>query len=907
VAIKVLNSALAGDDDRARFLSEGQLAASITHPHSVYIFGSEEIDGAPVIAMELLSGGTLRDLVQARGPLPPPEAVDIILQVIAGLEAAANTGILHRDVKPANCFVDLQGAVKVGDFGLSITTFAHQQQTGMFLGTPQYAPPEQIRGGALDLRADIYAVGGTLFYLLTGQPPFDDRDLTTLVTRVTTEAPKSPREMRANVSPALADIVTRCLSKDRDQRPATYAALEDLLRPFSSAAPVLASLSRRFAAGLIDSSLFFFAAMPLMMYSLLGGSIRDARWLISYVQIPLVLAYFGVLEGLSGASVGKRLMGLRVALPDGQRASFGRALARVFVYQLPTMANLAMLLLIGKARVDRLAIEHPMLSVATAIPYVILLVLLFVTARRRNGYAALQDLVSGTRVIRAPARTDRLATTITTEAPAAARHSRAHLGPFDVTGSLGRTDAGELVLGFDPLLKRRVWIHVLRTGTPPIPPALRDIARAGRLRWLSGRRTAIEAWDAYEAFDGLALAALPHAQPWRVVRRWLLDLAQEVEAGLRDKTLGSLSVDRVWVTRDGRAKLLDFRAPGALPDGTAADATPTMASAQTWLSAVAARGLTGSTTPLPLSARQLLDRLDARTFETPATLIAELASLLTRPDRVQRWRRAASVFLPAVTPIVFTFFGVIAAMGMQRVAAETPDTDAMLQALGRLDTLTRSTDPAMVAERRNVEIYVAATYRKTLSNEVVWSNPLTATNLMPYRALADRVLADHPTVSPRELAAATASLGPFLKAQQQARAKQQDRARIAPQTATAAMSAIGVAFSAGFGVIFAGVFSGGLFLRAFGLAVVSRDGRRAYRWRAIFRALVAWAPAVVVVWLAFRSRVPFADWTYAKAHLPATIGIVAATSLLIVGAIVATLRPMRGLQDRIAGTWIVPR
>jgi serine/threonine protein kinase len=143
VAIKVLNNALAGDDDRARFLSEGQLAASITHPNTVYIFGSEEIDGAPVIAMELLSGGTLRDLVQANGPMPAPQAVDAILQVIAGLDAAARTGILHRDVKPANCFVDLHGAVNVGDFGLSITTFTRQQQTGMFLGTPQFAPPER--------------------------------------------------------------------------------------------------------------------------------------------------------------------------------------------------------------------------------------------------------------------------------------------------------------------------------------------------------------------------------------------------------------------------------------------------------------------------------------------------------------------------------------------------------------------------------------------------------------------------------------------------------------------------------------------------------------------------------------------------------------------------------------------
>ena len=122
VALKVLNQRLTDPHDRARFLREGQLAASINHPNSVYIFGSEEIAGTPVIAMELLAGGTLKDRVREHGPLPPAEAVDAILQIIAGLDAAQAGGILHRDIKPANCFIDPDGTVKVGDFGLSIST-----------------------------------------------------------------------------------------------------------------------------------------------------------------------------------------------------------------------------------------------------------------------------------------------------------------------------------------------------------------------------------------------------------------------------------------------------------------------------------------------------------------------------------------------------------------------------------------------------------------------------------------------------------------------------------------------------------------------------------------------------------------------------------------------------------------
>ena len=177
LALKVLRDTLRGDEDRARFLREGQLAASISHAHTVYIFGSEEVGGAPAITMELLSGGTLKDRVSAEGPMPPSAAVSAVLDIIGGLDAAQAAGILHRDIKPSNCFVDADGAVKVGDFGLSISTLTrdvrHELATAGFEGTPQFAAPEQLRGEPLDVRADIYAVGATLYYLLTGRPPLE--------------------------------------------------------------------------------------------------------------------------------------------------------------------------------------------------------------------------------------------------------------------------------------------------------------------------------------------------------------------------------------------------------------------------------------------------------------------------------------------------------------------------------------------------------------------------------------------------------------------------------------------------------------------------------------------------------------------------------------------------------------
>ena len=121
VALKVLEQRFGDARERERFEREGRLAASIDHEHCVFVFGAAEIDGVPAIAMELMQG-TLADRLAADGPLPPAAAVDVALQLVAGLQAAAEAGILHRDVKPSNCFVDADGVVKIGDFGISRST-----------------------------------------------------------------------------------------------------------------------------------------------------------------------------------------------------------------------------------------------------------------------------------------------------------------------------------------------------------------------------------------------------------------------------------------------------------------------------------------------------------------------------------------------------------------------------------------------------------------------------------------------------------------------------------------------------------------------------------------------------------------------------------------------------------------
>src|SRR3954449_7547903 len=206
VALKLLSRGLGDDEERERFLREGQLAASLSHPNCVYVFGTSEIQGFPVIAMELVPDGTLKDLVVPGAPVAAGTAVDAVLQVIAGLEAAASIGILHRDIKPSNCFVHRDGRVLVGDFGLSVAASGHAS-AGTILGTPGFASPEQLRGEPLDIRSDIYSVGATLFYLLAGRAPFDDRSTTSLIEKVATEPPPLLTTVRPDLPRGLAAVV----------------------------------------------------------------------------------------------------------------------------------------------------------------------------------------------------------------------------------------------------------------------------------------------------------------------------------------------------------------------------------------------------------------------------------------------------------------------------------------------------------------------------------------------------------------------------------------------------------------------------------------------------------------------------------------------------------------------------
>ena len=249
VALKVISSEFAGDTTfRHRFVRESRVAAALEHPNVVPIYEAGEAEGFLYLAMRYVEGEDLRTRVQRVGRLDPATASLVISQVAAALDRAHAHGMVHRDVKPGNILLDAGERVFLTDFGL-VKPFGPDEgaltQTGTFVGTLDYVAPEQIQGGAIDARVDIYALGAVLFFALTGEEPYRrDNPMAVLWAHVS-EAPPSASAL-APVPPDLDAVITRAMAKDPDERyasagelaQATEAAVDG--RPLPNALPSIA-------------------------------------------------------------------------------------------------------------------------------------------------------------------------------------------------------------------------------------------------------------------------------------------------------------------------------------------------------------------------------------------------------------------------------------------------------------------------------------------------------------------------------------------------------------------------------------------------------------------------------------------------------------------------------------------
>ncbi|MCS7236791.1 MAG: serine/threonine protein kinase [Thermoguttaceae bacterium] len=225
VALKILPPDQAADGEtRARFLNEARSAAKLVHPGFALVYEAGEDNGLLYIAFEFIEGVNLRTIVEKYGPRSVPEALRIVLQVAEALAHAAKLGVVHRDIKPSNILLTNEGTTKLIDLGLARLQIpgsdrAELTASGVTLGTFDYISPEQARDPrTADQRSDIYSLGCTLFFLLTGRPPYPGTNVIEKLLQHQAEPPPDIRRLRPDVPPEVARLIMRMMAKQPQDR-----------------------------------------------------------------------------------------------------------------------------------------------------------------------------------------------------------------------------------------------------------------------------------------------------------------------------------------------------------------------------------------------------------------------------------------------------------------------------------------------------------------------------------------------------------------------------------------------------------------------------------------------------------------------------------------------------------------
>lgn len=206
------------DESKQRFQREAQAAALLSHPNIVTVHDLGEEQGLIFMAMELLEGKDLREVIADATPKTLDETLHIMEQVAAGLAIAHAKGVVHRDLKPANIHIQPNGQVKIVDLGLARLGGSDMTQTGVVLGTPNYMSPEQALGDKVDARTDVFSAGGVFYELLSGRKPFDAETTPGVLYQVVHKEPTALRKWAPQAPAILVEVVERCLAKDKNLR-----------------------------------------------------------------------------------------------------------------------------------------------------------------------------------------------------------------------------------------------------------------------------------------------------------------------------------------------------------------------------------------------------------------------------------------------------------------------------------------------------------------------------------------------------------------------------------------------------------------------------------------------------------------------------------------------------------------
>ncbi|MEI6235336.1 MAG: protein kinase [Planctomycetota bacterium] len=241
VALKVLPPEFSNHTEYvARFLREARTIAAIRHENIIQVYDSGEYQGQYYIAMELVDGGNLLNVADAREKVSETDGLNMMLQAARGLNAAHAKGLIHRDIKPENLLLGTDKVVRIVDFGLVMDSGSATQLTlaGTCLGTPMYMSPEQADGETADPRSDLYSLGATFFRVFTGQPPFGSATVMNILYKQKFEQPADPQSLRPDLSRGAADLLLHLLAKRRDDRPEGATALIAMIQDVLAGKPI---------------------------------------------------------------------------------------------------------------------------------------------------------------------------------------------------------------------------------------------------------------------------------------------------------------------------------------------------------------------------------------------------------------------------------------------------------------------------------------------------------------------------------------------------------------------------------------------------------------------------------------------------------------------------------------------
>ena len=912
VALKVLVSELSVSEEAfERFRREARIAASISDSSCVFVFGAHQIDGAPAIAMELCPGETLEHRLAQREPIPIEDALRWTIEILDGLEAAHRVGVVHRDVKPSNCFLSAEGHVKVGDFGLarSLERDVQLTRSGVFLGSPLYASPEQVRGRQVDLRSDLYSVGATLYALLTARSPYTGDNFGEVLARILSESPEPPSTLRKEIPRGLDKLVLRAMSREAAQRFQTHAQMREALRAFLPASSAPAGLLRRLVAFGIDTWLLSLLHLPLVaLWSRMDPQAiqpmpeqpwrLQSSWLMwSHGFIGLL--YFGFSEGLFSRTIGKWITGQRVVLLGNARHAALQRVLRAVVWSAPAFASLSASFLIAEAP------KWVGSGLAMGIVLWIGRLAMLSTMRPGNGWRGVHEFVSRTRVVAEPLPFARF---VRERPPPATRLEHAdgipgQLSTYTTVGRVGRTESGEIFEANDIGLDRRVWIHVRDPGAPRLSSERRALDRPNRLRWLDGFEEHGRRHEVFEAPGGARLlecCASEGRLSWPMAHAMLSALALELDREPPQR----LSLEQLWIDRFWNLRILDE----PLGENVSAQREPLE------LLTLAARTMlgvspgTGMDLPPDLpehaepAARRLLGLGPA--FASLADARSSMLECANRPQGLTWKVRGLQLLVGSGPAIVFCALCILASnILVIPQARELLISEVFLEELhaGRRITAQdleqkelSATGASIDAEGLRMRSILVAQLHGRFDTS---SQGVTIELSEEEQALVARMHEQYGNATSTQIDSARALLEPERPTDQDL-----DRTpsiRRFRRVAFALPLGLSVTWAviAILGALFA---RGGISLRLMSLAVRDAKGNRAGRLRCAWRALLCALPFIVLY------CVPFSLVRAGHVNL-AAVALVAAV-LVHVLLIAASLRtPARGWQDRLARTRLVPR